>query len=148
MNISDETNRATVFWDWIVGDEGTVWSRRFLMLMGIDLDDAARAQALDFVLSQPFWKHVNAHVAEARLNGTMINERGSFTNPRAETVTVWALGQRITAEDAAASGVASYAPDLSGSTQQGAVVKVRFSSVLDEPHIASLQSHERMQTPE
>jgi hypothetical protein len=130
MTIIDETSRATVFWDWIVGDEGTIWSRRFLMLMGIDLDDAARAQALDFVLSQPFWKHVNAQVAEARLNGTMINERGSFTNPRAETVTVWALGQRISHDESAA------------------IVKVRFCSALDDPHIASLHRLDGAHAPE
>jgi hypothetical protein len=104
MSISEETSRETAFWDWIIRDNETVWSRRFLAMIGVDLADVARAQSMDFVLGQPFWLHVKAQVAEAANNGLMINERGSFTNPRGETVTVWALGQRIATDGSATSG--------------------------------------------
>jgi hypothetical protein len=60
----------------------------------------------------------------------MINERGSFTNPRAETVTIRALGQRISHDESAA------------------IDKVRFCSALDDLHVASLHRHEGAHAPE
>jgi hypothetical protein len=134
MSISEETSRETAFWDWIIRDNETVWSRRFLAMIGVDLADVARAQSMDFVLGQPFWLHVKAQVAEAANNGLMINERGSFTNPRGETVTVWALGQRIATDGSATSGgtgASGAGAAVGGTAAAGTVVKVRFCSELE-----------------